>query len=119
MQAEIRVDCSARLGPLRRIWASVGYDEINWTYTGRGRALYRTLRDLAEVPYHVRNHNALTSGNGLSEPARGSTNVYQEAPDGTAVYDWTIVDCLYDVIVGAGFRRLEGPSVARERQAAA
>ena len=104
MQAEIRVDCCARLGPLRRIWASVGYDEINWTYTGRGRALYRTLRDLAEVPYHVRNHNALTSGNGLSEPARGSTNVYQEAPDGTAVYDWTIVDCLYDVIVGAGFR---------------
>ena len=104
MEAQIRVDCSARLGPLRRIWSSVGYDEINWTYTGRGRALYRTLRDLAEAPYHVRNHNALTSGNGLSEPARGSTNVYQEAPDGTAVYDWAIVDRLYDVIVGAGFR---------------
>ena len=51
----------------------------------------------------MRNHNALTSGNGLSEPARGSTNVYQEAPDGSPVYDWTIVDRLYDVIVGAGF----------------
>jgi xylan 1,4-beta-xylosidase len=103
MDVELRVDCRARLGPLRRIWASIGYDEINWTYTGRGRALYRTLRELAETPYHVRNHNALTSGNGLSEPARGSTNVYQEAPDGSAVYDWTIVDRLYDVIVGAGF----------------
>ena len=103
MHAEIRVDCRAWQGPLRRIWASIGYDEINWTYTGRGRALYRTLRDVAETPYHVRNHNALTSGNGLSEPARGSTNVYQEAPDGSAVYDWAIVDRLYDVIVGAGF----------------
>ena len=103
MDVAIRVDCRAWLGPLRRIWASIGYDEINWTYTGRGRALYRTLRDLAETPYHVRNHNALTSGNGLSEPARGSTNVYQEAPDGSPVYDWTIVDRLYDVIVGAGF----------------
>jgi len=103
MDVELRVDCRARLGPLRRIWASIGYDEINWTYTGRGRALYRTLRELAETPYHVRNHNALTSGNGLSEPARGSTNVYQEAPDGSAVYDWTIVERLYDVIVGAGF----------------
>ena len=103
MHADIRVDCRAWQGPLRRIWASIGYDEINWTYTGRGRALYRTLRDVAETPYHVRNHNALTSGNGLSEPARGSTNVYQEAPDGSAVYDWAIVDRLYDVIVGAGF----------------
>ena len=103
MHADIRVDCRAWQGPLRRIWASIGYDEINWTYTDRGRALYRTLRDVAETPYHVRNHNALTSGNGLSEPARGSTNVYQEAPDGSAVYDWAIVDRLYDVIVGAGF----------------
>jgi xylan 1,4-beta-xylosidase len=103
MDVELRVDCRTWLGPLRRIWASIGYDEINWTYTGRGRALYRTLREVAETPYHVRNHNALTSGNGLSEPARGSTNVYQEAPDGSAVYDWTIVDRLYDVIVGAGF----------------
>jgi len=103
MDVDLRVDCRACQGPLRRIWASIGYDEINWTYTGRGQALYRTLRELAETPYHVRNHNALTSGNGLSEPARGSTNVYQEAPDGSAVYDWTIVDRLYDVIVGAGF----------------
>ena len=104
MNARIRVGCRDRRGPLRRIWASIGYDEINWTYTARGKALYRTLRDLAEVPYHVRNHNAFTSGNGLSEPARGSTNVYQEAPDGTPVYAWTLVDRVYDTIAGAGFR---------------
>ena len=104
MDARIQVDCEDRRGPLRRIWASIGYDEINWTYTSRGKALYRTLRDLAEIPYHVRNHNPLTSGNGLSEPARGSTNVYQEAPDGTPTYDWTLVDRIYDTIAAVGFR---------------
>jgi xylan 1,4-beta-xylosidase len=103
VRATLLVDCARWQGPLRRIWSSIGYDEINWTYTGRGKALYRTLRDVAEVPYHVRNHNALTSGNGLSEPARGSTNVYQERPDGTPVYDFTLLDRLYDTITAAGF----------------
>ena len=31
--ATVRVDCGAPLGPLRRIWTSFGYDEINWTST--------------------------------------------------------------------------------------
>jgi xylan 1,4-beta-xylosidase len=100
------VDCAEFQGPLKRIWASIGYDEINWTYTPRGKALYRTLRELAEVPYFVRNHNAFTSGNGLSSPAWGSTNVYHELSDGSVAYDWTISDQVYDAITGAGFRPL-------------
>lgn len=105
-QARITVDCDISLGPLERIWASVGYDEINWTYTRRGKALFGTLAELAETPYYVRNHNALTSGNGLSEPARGSTNVYHEMPDGTVRYDWSILDQVYDTFVASGFRPL-------------
>lgn len=106
VRATVRVDCGEWQGPLARIWASIGYDEINWTYTSRGKALYRTLRDIAEVPYYVRNHNALTSGNGLSGPAWGSTNVYNEMPDGSPVYDWMILDQMYDTITAAGFRPL-------------
>jgi xylan 1,4-beta-xylosidase len=106
IHATIEVDCADFQGALKRIWASIGYDEINWTYTPRGKALYRTLRNLAEVPYYVRNHNAFTSGNGLSSPAWGSTNVYHELPDGSVAYDWTISDQVYDVITGAGFRPL-------------
>jgi len=102
----IHVNCADWRGDLKRIWASIGYDEINWTYTPRGKALYSTLRDLAEVPYYVRNHNALTSGNGLSWPAWGSTNVYHEMPDGSTLYDWTIVDQVYDTITSVGFRPL-------------
>ena len=106
LRATVRVDCREWHGELKRIWTSIGYDEINWTYTPRGKALYRTLRDMAEGPYYVRNHNALTSGNGLSEPARGSTNVYTLMPDGSPRYDWTILDQVYDTITAAGFRPL-------------
>ena len=103
MQARIWVDCNEWQGELPRIWRSIGYDEINWTYTPRGKALYRTLHDIAETPYYVRNHNGLTSGNGLSAPAQGSTNVYHEMPDGSSLYSWDILDQIYDTYVGVGF----------------
>lgn len=103
MQASILVECNEWQDELPRIWRSIGYDEINWTYTPRGKALYRTLHELAEAPYFVRNHNGLTSGNGLSAPAAGSTNVYHEMPDGTPFYSWEIVDRVYDTYVGSGF----------------
>jgi xylan 1,4-beta-xylosidase len=102
--ATLRVDCAAWLGPLRHIWTSIGFDEINWTYTPRGKELLKTLRELAEAPYYVRNHNTFTSGNGLSEPARGSTNVYHEMPDGSPRYDWTIIDRVYDAYTAQRFR---------------
>ena len=98
--AQIEVDCARRLGPLRRIWASIGYDEINFTYTARGKALYRTLRDVFDVPYAVRNHNPLTSSNGLSGPAWGGGNVYHEDESGNPRYFWGYLDQIYDTIVG-------------------
>ncbi|MCC7368688.1 MAG: glycoside hydrolase [Chloroflexi bacterium] len=98
--ARIDVDCGRWLGPLRRIWASIGYDEINFTYTGRGKRLYRTLRDVFDVRYSVRNHNALTSSNGLSGPAWGGGNVYHEDAEGQPRYYWGYLDQIYDTILG-------------------
>jgi xylan 1,4-beta-xylosidase len=49
-----------------------------------------------ERPYHVRNHNALTSGNGLSSPASASTNIYTEDKDGNPIYNFEIIDKIYD-----------------------
>ena len=44
-------------GPIRRIWTSFGYDEINWTYTPAGkRNAPRHRRSFAEQPYFVRPH---------------------------------------------------------------
>ncbi len=103
LRASITVDCDRWLGELRRIWASIGFDEINWTYTGRGKALFATLHELAETPYYVRNHNTFTSGNALSAPARGSTNAYYELPGGTPGYSWEIIDRVFDTHVAHGF----------------
>lgn len=104
--AHLTVDCSLALGRLERIWASIGYDELNWTYTPRGKALYRVLHSFAETPYTVRLHNALTSGNGLSSPASGSTNIFHLDENGQPFYTWDILDQIYDTITGADFRPL-------------
>jgi xylan 1,4-beta-xylosidase len=102
--ARVTVDFGRRTGPLRPIWRSIGYDEINWTYTDRGRALYDTLGQVFGGPLAVRNHNAFTSGNGLSAPAWGSTNLYHETADGAMRLDWRWADQIYDVLVEHGCR---------------
>ena len=98
-EAFIRVDCSKKLGKLDRVWHSIGYDEINWTYTPIGKDIYRQIKELGDGPYYIRNHNAFTSGNGLSSPAWGSTNCYREDEKGNSIYDWTIIDRVYDTFV--------------------
>ena len=42
-EARVRVDCAASEGPLRRIWTSFGYDEINWTYTPAGKRALKAI----------------------------------------------------------------------------
>jgi len=101
-EAQVTIDFGRSAGALRPIWRSIGYDEINWTYTPRGRALYDALGGVFRGPLAVRNHNALTSGNGLSEPAWGSTNLYHELADGRMALDWRWADRIYDVFVEHG-----------------
>jgi xylan 1,4-beta-xylosidase len=103
----IRVACNEETGELVHIWNSIGFDEINWSYTPRGQALLATLnREIVEQAYYVRNHNTFTSGNCLSYPAGGSTNIYREDENGQPVYNWETVDKIYDAYVGNGFRPL-------------
>lgn len=104
MTARVVVDFGRRTGPLKPVWRSIGYDEINWTYTARGGALYDTLGRIFGGPLAVRNHNAFTSGNGLASPAWGSTNLYHEAAGGTMRLDWRWTDQIYDVLVEHGCR---------------
>ncbi len=101
---KVQVNRAQQLGQIRRIWNSIGYDELNWTYTARGRRLYRVLGQevFTGGPYYVRMHNAFTSGNGLSGPAWGAGNPYHEAPDGSARYFWDILDRAYDTITAHG-----------------
>ncbi len=94
------------LGELPRLWTSFGYDELNWTYTPRGKRALAAFAAFAERPYYVRAHNLLTSGRGFSWPHWGSGNVYHEDAAGNPVYDWTIVDQVFDAYHEAGFKPL-------------
>jgi xylan 1,4-beta-xylosidase len=104
--ARVTVDAGEDRGVLDRPWASLGYDEINWTYTPQGRRTLGTIGGFAETPYHVRPHYIFNSGTGLGLPHWGSGNVYHEDADGNPFYDFTIADLTYDTIVGAGHHPL-------------
>ncbi|MGO2606693.1 MAG: GH39 family glycosyl hydrolase [Brachybacterium tyrofermentans] len=100
--ATVQIDAGREIGPLTRLWESVGYDEINWTYTPTGRHLLNTFGDLTSTGFHIRPHYALCSGSGFGIPHWGNGNVYHEDADGAPFYDFTILDQAYDAIVEAG-----------------
>ena len=100
-QATIDIDAADPGERIEPIWASLGFDEINWTYTQTGRDLLGTIGAASPTPFHVRPHYVFVSGSGFGLPHQGSGNVYHER-DGEPFYDFTIVDEAYDAIVGAG-----------------
>lgn len=102
--AQVEVDCGHIISPLRRIWASFGYDEFNWTATPRGQQNLATLHALMETPYTVRAHNLYTSGSGRGLPHWSSGNVYHEDATGQPFYDWSIADPVFDAWVQHGCR---------------
>src|SRR5512134_3765021 len=95
----IRVDTGDRIGPMRHVWAWFGYDEPNYTYMEDGRKLLSELAELSPVPVYVRAHNLLTTGDGTPGLKWGSTDAYTEGPDGRPIYDWTIVDRIFDTYI--------------------
>ncbi len=98
--AMIRIDATAPVGPMRPIWAYFGYDEPNYTYMKNGRKLIGELADLSPGTVHIRAHNLLTTGDGAPALKWGSTNAYTEDAAGKPVYDWTIVDRIFDTYLG-------------------
>jgi xylan 1,4-beta-xylosidase len=98
----ITVDAARASGPLKRIWRSIGYDELNWTYTQTGKRIFAEIAALGDGPFWVRNHNIFSSGNLRSSPYKASTNCFRMGPDGEPEYDWTTVDRVYDVYVANG-----------------
>lgn len=100
--ARVEVDAAVVEGPLARPWQSIGYDEINWTYTRTGKRLLETFADFSGDGYHIRPHYVFCSGSGFGIPHWGSGNVYHEDDAGQPRYDFSIVDQVYDAIVDAG-----------------
>src|SRR6185369_780776 len=92
----IRVDAAASRGELTPIWRFFGYDEPNYTYMKDGKKLLSELGQLGSAQVFVRCHHLLTSGDGSPALKWGSTGAYNEDADGKPVYNWTIVDRIFD-----------------------
>ena len=104
----VRIDVHADRpeGPLLPVWNFFGYDEPNYTYAPNGVKLLGELAALSPVPVYVRTHNLLTTGDGSSSLKWGSTNVYTEDATGHPVYNWTILDRIFDAFHDGGIKPL-------------
>ena len=92
----LRVDADQEQGEFPPVWNYVGYDEPNYTYAANGQKLLAELGHLSQAPMYVRVHNLLTSGDGSASLKWGSTNAYSEDAAGKPVYDWSLVDRIFD-----------------------
>jgi xylan 1,4-beta-xylosidase len=92
----IHVDAGKPVGPLRPVWAFFGHDEPNYTYMKDGKKLLSELAAAQSVPVYMRVHSLLVTGDGQAALKWGSTNAYTEDASGKPVYDWTVVDRIFD-----------------------
>jgi xylan 1,4-beta-xylosidase len=102
----LHVDLRKKIGTMDPVWAWLGYDEPNYTYMKNGKKLLSEFAQLSPAPVHLRVHNLLTSGDGTPSLKWGSTNAYTEDKEGNPVYDWTIIDRIFDTFVERGMKPL-------------
>ncbi len=102
----ITADLSKTVGPYTHSWAMFGYDEPNYTYMKDGKKLLSEIAEMSPVPVYVRAHNLLSTGDGSPALKWGSTNAYTEDSKGNPVYDWSIVDSIFDTFVDRKMRPL-------------
>ena len=102
----LQIDLTKEKGDMKPIWAWFGYDEPNYTYMKDGKKLLSELAELSPVPVYIRAHNMLTSGDGKAAMKWGSTNAYTEDAQGNPIYNWTIVDSIFDTYIKRGLKPL-------------
>lgn len=102
----INVDFNKPIGKMYPFWAFFGADEPNYAYMKDGKKLLSGLSGLSPVPVYFRAHSMLNSGHDTLTLKWGSTNVYTEDAKGNPVYDWTIVDKIFDTYLQRGIKPL-------------
>jgi xylan 1,4-beta-xylosidase len=101
---QVSVDAGEPVGEMTPIWRFFGCDEPNYATMKDGRRLLGELGELRPRSLFFRSHNLLCTGDGTPAYKWGSTNVYTEDARGRAVYDWTIVDRIFDTYLERGVR---------------
>jgi xylan 1,4-beta-xylosidase len=100
----IQVELAKTVGAFKPIYSWFGYDEANYTTMRHGTELLKELHDLTPAPVYIRAHHLLTSGDGVAELKFSSTNVYSEDAQGRPVYDFKLLDGIFDAYKAAGVR---------------
>jgi xylan 1,4-beta-xylosidase len=98
----IQVDLSKQTGSFDPVWAWVGHDEPNYTYSDEGHNFLQQFSQVSSYPVHDRTHNLLTSGDGTPALKWGSTNAFTRDASGRPVYNWTIIDRIFDTYRATG-----------------
>lgn len=104
--AHIDIDMGKTIGPMYPAWAWFGYDEPNYTYMKDGKKLLTEIAELSPGPVYVRTHSLLVSGDGKAALKWGSTNAYTEDANGNPIYNWTIIDSIFDTYMQRGMKPL-------------
>ncbi|RYY23959.1 MAG: beta-xylosidase, partial [Sphingobacteriaceae bacterium] len=104
--ASLQVDFGKEVGAMKPIWSWFGADEPNYAYMKDGQKLLTELSQLSKNPVYFRTHNLMTSGDGTAALKWGSTNIYTEDKNGNPVYDFTIVDRIFDSYIKRGMKPL-------------
>jgi xylan 1,4-beta-xylosidase len=97
----IHVNPAHKLGPMNQLWGFFGYDEPNYTYTINGSKLIGELGALGRKPVYIRTHFLLATGDTQPALKWGSTNAYTEDANGNPIYDWSIIDRIFDTYIHA------------------
>lgn len=96
IDVRVSVDSARVQAPVNPVWRFFGADEPNYATMKDGRTTLATLGSLAPDRVYFRAHNLLTSGDGTPALKWGSTNIYTEDVRGRPIYEWTIVDRIFD-----------------------
>lgn len=100
----IHVDAARLHEELKPIYRFFGADEPNYSYMKDGRKLLRDIGALGAPQEYFRTHSLLVTGDGTPALKWGSTNAYTEDAQGNAVYDWTIIDRVFDAGLAGGVK---------------
>jgi xylan 1,4-beta-xylosidase len=100
----VTVDTASAQGDLKPIWRFFGADEPNYAYMKNGAKLIGELGALLPKHVYFRTHNLLTSGDGTPALKWGSTGTYSEDTNGKPIYNWTILDRIFDTYLERGVR---------------
>jgi xylan 1,4-beta-xylosidase len=100
----IQVHVDQTVGQLKPVWRFFGADEPNYATMTKGKKLLGELGELRPNEVYFRTHNLLNTGDGTPALKWGSTGAYSEDASGDPIYNWTILDGIFDTYREYGVR---------------